>query len=104
MSRVLVTGSADGLGRLAAMQLVADGHEVMLHARGVTNVSLHVGSAAAMPFEKRCPEALFHQSNSFACRRRVMPARSAPCLIDHEQEAHGRFHWRPRLRYCLRAV
>lgn len=34
MSRVLVTGSADGLGRLAAMQLVADGHEVTLHARG----------------------------------------------------------------------
>jgi NAD(P)-dependent dehydrogenase (short-subunit alcohol dehydrogenase family) len=33
MSRVLVTGSADGLGRLAAMQLVREGHEVMLHAR-----------------------------------------------------------------------
>jgi NAD(P)-dependent dehydrogenase (short-subunit alcohol dehydrogenase family) len=33
VSRVLVTGSADGLGRLAAIQLVRDGHEVMLHAR-----------------------------------------------------------------------
>jgi NAD(P)-dependent dehydrogenase (short-subunit alcohol dehydrogenase family) len=33
MSRVLVTGSADGLGRLAAMQLVREGHEVVLHAR-----------------------------------------------------------------------
>ena len=33
MSRVLVTGSADGLGRLAASQLVGDAHEVMLHAR-----------------------------------------------------------------------
>lgn len=33
MSRVLVTGSADGLGRLAAAQLVREGHEVVLHAR-----------------------------------------------------------------------
>ena len=33
MSRVLVTGSADGLGRLAAMQLAAEGHDVTLHAR-----------------------------------------------------------------------
>lgn len=34
MSRVLVTGSADGLGKLAAAQLVREGHEVVLHARG----------------------------------------------------------------------
>ena len=33
MTRVLVTGSADGLGRLAAIQLVDEGHEVTLHAR-----------------------------------------------------------------------
>jgi NAD(P)-dependent dehydrogenase (short-subunit alcohol dehydrogenase family) len=33
VSKVLVTGSADGLGRIAAQQLVADGHEVFLHAR-----------------------------------------------------------------------
>jgi NAD(P)-dependent dehydrogenase (short-subunit alcohol dehydrogenase family) len=33
MSRVLVTGSADGLGRLAAQQLIDGGHEVVLHAR-----------------------------------------------------------------------
>jgi NAD(P)-dependent dehydrogenase (short-subunit alcohol dehydrogenase family) len=30
---VLVTGSSDGLGRLAARQLVDQGHEVVLHAR-----------------------------------------------------------------------
>ena len=34
MSRVFVTGSADGLGRLAAAQLVREDHEVVLHARG----------------------------------------------------------------------
>lgn len=33
MARVFVTGSADGLGRLAARQLVQQGHEVVLHAR-----------------------------------------------------------------------
>lgn len=33
MSRVLITGSADGLGLLAGQLLAADGHAVTLHAR-----------------------------------------------------------------------
>jgi NAD(P)-dependent dehydrogenase (short-subunit alcohol dehydrogenase family) len=33
MSRVFITGSADGLGKLAAAQLVREGHQVVLHAR-----------------------------------------------------------------------
>jgi NAD(P)-dependent dehydrogenase (short-subunit alcohol dehydrogenase family) len=33
MARILVTGSADGLGQMAAARLVAGGHEVVLHAR-----------------------------------------------------------------------
>jgi NAD(P)-dependent dehydrogenase (short-subunit alcohol dehydrogenase family) len=33
VSRVFITGSADGLGQIAARQLVAGGHEVVLHAR-----------------------------------------------------------------------
>ena len=33
-SRVLITGSADGLGQLAARRLVSEGHRVVLHARG----------------------------------------------------------------------
>jgi NAD(P)-dependent dehydrogenase (short-subunit alcohol dehydrogenase family) len=33
MSRVFVTGSADGLGLMAARLLIQDGHEVVLHAR-----------------------------------------------------------------------
>lgn len=33
MARIFITGSADGLGQLAAKALVADGHEVLLHAR-----------------------------------------------------------------------
>jgi len=33
MARVFITGSADGLGQLAAKALVAQGHDVVLHAR-----------------------------------------------------------------------
>ena len=33
MSKVLITGSADGLGAMAARLLIADGHAVTLHAR-----------------------------------------------------------------------
>lgn len=33
MARILITGSADGLGQLAARALIAQGHEVVLHAR-----------------------------------------------------------------------
>jgi NAD(P)-dependent dehydrogenase (short-subunit alcohol dehydrogenase family) len=33
MSRVFITGSADGLGQMAARLLVAGGHRVVLHAR-----------------------------------------------------------------------
>ena len=33
MSRILITGSTDGLGRAAAGALIDDGHDVVLHAR-----------------------------------------------------------------------
>src|SRR3954462_8940330 len=33
MRRILITGSTDGLGRAAARALIADGHQVALHAR-----------------------------------------------------------------------
>jgi NAD(P)-dependent dehydrogenase (short-subunit alcohol dehydrogenase family) len=33
MARIFITGSADGLGQMAARLLVADGHQVVLHAR-----------------------------------------------------------------------
>jgi NAD(P)-dependent dehydrogenase (short-subunit alcohol dehydrogenase family) len=33
VARVFITGSADGLGRLAAQTLLDDGHEVVVHAR-----------------------------------------------------------------------
>ena len=31
--RVLITGSADGLGRLTAAQLMREGHDVVVHVR-----------------------------------------------------------------------
>ena len=36
MARIFVTGSADGLGQMAARLMVADGHRVVLHARSET--------------------------------------------------------------------
>jgi len=36
MARIFVTGSADGLGQMAARLMVADGHRVVLHARNET--------------------------------------------------------------------
>ena len=36
MARIFITGSADGLGQLAAKALIAHGHKVVLHARNET--------------------------------------------------------------------
>lgn len=36
MTRIFITGSADGLGQLAAKALIAQGHQVVLHARNAT--------------------------------------------------------------------
>ena len=33
MARIFITGSADGLGQLAAKELIHLGHQVVLHAR-----------------------------------------------------------------------
>ena len=33
MSRIFITGSADGLGKAAAQTLLAEGHQVVVHAR-----------------------------------------------------------------------
>ena len=46
MARILVTGSADGLGQLAARELITQGHEVVLHAR---NESRAGDAVAALP-------------------------------------------------------
>jgi NAD(P)-dependent dehydrogenase (short-subunit alcohol dehydrogenase family) len=39
MSRVLITGSADGLGLMAARRLLDEGHRVVLHARNDTRAA-----------------------------------------------------------------
>jgi NAD(P)-dependent dehydrogenase (short-subunit alcohol dehydrogenase family) len=46
MARVFITGSADGLGLMAARQLLLQGHEVILHAR---NEARARDAAAALP-------------------------------------------------------
>ncbi|AIR62350.1 short-chain dehydrogenase [Cedecea neteri] len=39
MARIFITGSADGLGLMAAQRLVAEGHKVVLHARNKTRAA-----------------------------------------------------------------
>ncbi len=52
MTRVLITGSADGLGRAAAQTLLEQGHDVVVHARNQDRLSdvrdLLDGGAAAV--------------------------------------------------------
>ncbi|HEY5809014.1 MAG TPA: SDR family NAD(P)-dependent oxidoreductase [Povalibacter sp.] len=39
MRRIFITGSSDGLGRAAALALMEEGHEVVLHARSSRRAS-----------------------------------------------------------------
>jgi NAD(P)-dependent dehydrogenase (short-subunit alcohol dehydrogenase family) len=39
MARIFITGSADGLGRAAAVTLLEDGHEVIVHARSTQRLT-----------------------------------------------------------------
>lgn len=48
MARIFITGSSDGLGLLAAKQLLSEGHRVVLHARS---------SARAQETRAKVPEA-----------------------------------------------
>lgn len=40
MARIFITGSSDGLGKLAAEKLIATGHQVVLHARNTERADL----------------------------------------------------------------
>ncbi len=44
MARIFITGSADGLGQMAAKLLVSQGHDVVLHARNVERGREAMGS------------------------------------------------------------
>ena len=49
MARIVVTGSADGLGRAAAQNLLDDGHEVAVHARSMARLAGFILDARASP-------------------------------------------------------
>lgn len=61
MSRIFITGSADGLGKVAAGMLVAEGHEVILHARNqrrVAEAMTAVPGAATSKMGAGAPDSL----------------------------------------------
>jgi NAD(P)-dependent dehydrogenase (short-subunit alcohol dehydrogenase family) len=51
MARIFITGSSDGIGRMAAQSLVKSGHKVVLHAR---NAKRAQEALAAVPEAETC--------------------------------------------------
>jgi NAD(P)-dependent dehydrogenase (short-subunit alcohol dehydrogenase family) len=90
VTRILITGSAEGLGRAAATTLLGDGHQVVVHARdtnraaaltdlvdrGAALVVGDLASAAAHPI------ASFHGRVNGSARtsQRLRPAAAFACL------------------------
>ncbi len=59
MARILITGSADGLGQLAAKALIEQGHEVVLHARNAERRYTRQQTAGAMHATQAiCPTSI----------------------------------------------
>lgn len=75
MAKILITGSADGLGQLAAKELVEQGHEVILHARN----------------EKRGQEALKQVPGAKAVLIADLANRTATKRLAGEVNRLGRF-------------
>jgi NAD(P)-dependent dehydrogenase (short-subunit alcohol dehydrogenase family) len=75
MSRILITGSADGLGLMAARLLIDEGHEVVLHARN----------------EERAEEALASAPGAAAGLAGDLSSIDQTRLLAADANAYGRF-------------
>lgn len=85
MARVFITGSADGLGKLAADTLAAEGHEVIRHARNRERLGGEDGVVGdlfdlaqtrdlAEQVNARGPmDAVIHNAGVYTDRLRVLP-------------------------------
>ena len=71
MSKVLITGSAEGLGREAAKQLARGGHEVVLHARDDARAQQVLAGVPGRP----TPEGVHRDGVDFALVMLVRPRR-----------------------------
>ena len=76
MARILITGSSDGLGRMAAQLLVEEGHAVTLHARNQARAG---EAAAAVPGAEAC---LVADLSSIAETRRLAAEANASGRFD----------------------
>ncbi len=76
MARIFVTGSADGLGLMAARLMVADGHRVVLHARSEAR------AAEAMASVRGAETAIAGDLSSIAQCRRIAAQANALGPLD----------------------
>ena len=90
MSRILITGSAQGLGRNAATSLLDDGHQVVVHARSHQRAASPVSSLA----RSRWPTTRSSGRRATRERRRA----------DQSQTAAGGPSGKPTPRNRLRAT
>jgi NAD(P)-dependent dehydrogenase (short-subunit alcohol dehydrogenase family) len=75
MSRILITGSADGLGLMAARLLIEEDHEVVLHARN----------------EQRAEQALAGAPGAATAFARDLSSIGQTRLLAADANAYGRF-------------
>jgi NAD(P)-dependent dehydrogenase (short-subunit alcohol dehydrogenase family) len=78
MACVLVTGSADGLGQMAARLMVSDRHRVVLHARSSERAHEALASVPGdEPSAKVTGQYFYHMK-----RRAADPAAANPAIQD----------------------
>jgi NAD(P)-dependent dehydrogenase (short-subunit alcohol dehydrogenase family) len=75
MTRVIITGSSDGLGLLAARLLIEQGHEVVLHGR---NEGRSRDAFAAAPGESSAETSLRSPAQEQLPGRSTSSAASTP--------------------------
>lgn len=87
MARIIVTGSADGIGALAAKQLTSRGHEVYLHARSASRAK---DAMQNCPKAQKCFVAdLSSLSEAKKFAEEINGLGSVDCIVHNAGVMHG---------------
>ena len=108
MARIFITGSSDGLGRMAAQLLVEEGHQVVLHARNADRgrdalaavpgaAAVLTGDMASIAQTRRLAEAanahgpfdavIHNAAIGFRERRRILTEDGLPLYVVAKHQA-----------------